>query len=140
MPFTRRQTVLLLTVVLLGAAAPQIRAQVMGRFTLNPKTYKSPSGEYELHVDPSTIYGQGEGGYRLTHKGAEVWTKKLPFTLWDMAVTDKGISAGYAYSLGRENEPLKPLGKDQPFDSVVGQLHLVIIDPPGYEPDMRELG
>jgi len=45
---------------------------------LNPKTYKSPSGEYELRVDPSTKYGEGEGHYRMLRGGAEVWAKNFP--------------------------------------------------------------
>ena len=100
MSFARWQTVLLLGFSAVSAAAPLAQAQRLGRYTLNPKTYKSPSGEYELRVDPSTIYGPGEGSYRMTRKGAEIWAKKLPFTLWDAGVTDDGTTAGYAYSLG----------------------------------------
>jgi len=80
---------------------------------LNPKTYKSPSGEYELHVDPSTKYGEGEGHYRMLRGGAEVWAKKLPFTLWDAGVADDGTAAGYAEAEGADT------------------VHLVIIDPAG---------
>lgn len=80
---------------------------------LNPKTYKSPSGEYELHVDPSTKYGEGEGHYRMLRGGAEVCAKKLPFTLWDAGVADDGTAAGYAEAEGADT------------------VHLVIIDPAG---------
>ena len=131
MSLMRLHAVLLFGAAVLGAAVPQAQAQRGGRATLNPKGYKSPSGEYELRVDPSTMYGQGEGGYRMTRKGQEVWAKKLPFTLWDAEVLDDGTVAGYAYSLGRENIPLKKLGPNDPFDSVEGKLHLVILDPQG---------
>ena len=97
MSLMRLHAVLLFGAAVLGAAVPQAQAQRGGRATLNPKGYKSPSGEYELRVDPSTMYGQGEGGYRMTRKGQEVWAKKLPFTLWDAEVLDDGTVAGYAY-------------------------------------------
>ena len=72
---------------------------------LNPKTYKSPSAEFELFVDPSTMNGQGEGTYRLTRKGKVVWSGKHPFTLWEAGVTDVGIVAGYAYTHGWRGFP-----------------------------------
>ncbi len=125
------RAVLLFGVAVLGTAVPQAQAQRMGRDTLNPRAYKSPSGDYELRVDPSTIYGQGEGSYQMTRKGQEVWAKKLPFTLWDAEVLNDGTVAGYAYSLGLENIPLKKLGPNDPFDSVEGKLHVVILDPQG---------
>lgn len=92
---------------------------------LNPKTYSSPTGQYSLRVDPSSKYGGGEGDYRMTRGGAELWSKKLPFTLWDAAVTDEGVVAGYAYSLGRENVRVED-GKHEN-----GRLHMVILDPQG---------
>lgn len=113
------------TITLIAAAAGPSIAQRIGRDTLDPKTYTSPSGEFKLRVDPSTIYGQGEGSYRMTRGDAEVWTKKLPFTLWDAGVTDDGTVAGYAYSLGAENRP------PERGDSVEGKLHQVILDPRG---------
>ena len=67
---------------------------------LDPATYASPSGEYELHVDPSREDGGGPGSYRLSRGENEVWAKELPFTLWDAAVTDRGEVAGYAYTGG----------------------------------------
>jgi hypothetical protein len=125
MSFVRPRGVLFLGVVAVCGTLPQATAQRMGRYTLNPKNYKSPSGEYELRVDPSTIFGQGEGSYRMTRNGAEVWAKKLPLTLWDAAVGDDGTAAGYAYSLGMENYALD---RDKPEE---GKLHLVILDPKG---------
>ncbi len=92
---------------------------------LNPKTYTSPSGEFQLHVDPSTMYGQGKGAYRLTRKGAEVWSGEHPFTLWDAAVTDDGVVAGYAYSYGWRG--FLP----EPRDLSRGDFHVVIFDRTG---------
>ena len=93
--------------------------------TLNPKTYSSPSGEWNLKVDPSTLYGQGEGACRLTRNGVEAWSAEHAFTLWDAGVTDEGVVAGYAYTCGwrgfwvehRDREP--------------GDFHVVIFSPEG---------
>lgn len=93
--------------------------------TLDPKTYASPSGEFKLQVNPSTIYGQGEGAHRLSKDGKEIWSKSLLFTLCDAEVTDDGTVAGYAYSLGYEN---MPIDRNQDED---GKLHIVILDPTG---------
>lgn len=47
---------------------------------LNPKTYASPSGEFEVMIDPSTMHGQGAGTYRVTRRGKEAWSATHPFT------------------------------------------------------------
>jgi len=112
-------------VLALAAAAPLAQpalGQRMGRWTLDPKTYTSSSGEFALQVDPSTIYGQGEGSYVFTRGGKPAWEKKLPFTLWDAQVTDDGVIAGYAYSGGQEN--YVPEGEE-------GRLHMVVLDADG---------
>ena len=124
MTFTRRQRVMIIVVIAL-AVTSQVRAERAGHYTLNPKTYKSPSGEFELYVDPSTIYGQGAGSYRMTRGGVEVWSKQLPFTLWDAEVAKDGLVAGYAYSLGMENDQLD---WNKPEE---GKLHLVLLTPAG---------
>jgi hypothetical protein len=117
---------MMLTVMAVAAwLAPPAAAGRISRVTLNPKTYKSALGAYALRVDPSTMYGQGEGRYRMTHDGAEVWAKTLPFTLWDCAVGDDGIVAGYAYSLGYENRPVDRKARED------GKAHLVILDARG---------
>ncbi len=137
MPLKRPHAALLFGITVLSAAVPQAQAQRMGRYTLDPKTYKSSSGEYELRVDPSTIYGQGEGSYRMARKGAEVWAKKLAFTLWDAALADDGTVAGYAYSGGMENYALDR--KDGSQEE--GKLYVVILDPRGeLHQDFRQLG
>ena len=68
--------------------------------TLDPTTYASPSGEWELHVDPSEAHGAGPGDYRLTRGGEEVWAATRPFTFWEAAVTDAGAVVGYGYTSG----------------------------------------
>src|SRR5258708_5725642 len=65
---------------------------------LQPKTYRSPAGQYALTVDPSDLYGCGEGAYRFSDGGKESWSLTLPFTLWDASVTNRGTIAGYAYT------------------------------------------
>ena len=67
---------------------------------LQPKTYSSPSGEFELFVDPSHRLGEGKGTYRLSRNGAVLWSAEQPFTLWEAVVDDEGWTAGYAYSNG----------------------------------------
>jgi hypothetical protein len=124
--YMNRARLLMLSVVLAAAwLTPPAAARRLGRDILNPKTYTSASGTHTLHVDPSTMYGQGEGRYRMMRDRAEVWAKTLPFTLWDCAVGDDGIVAGYAYSLGKENYSLD---RESPED---GKLYLVILDARG---------
>ena len=98
---------------------------------LNPKTYASPSGEYRLEVDPSTMHGQGAGSYRLTRGGDEVWAKTLPLTLWEAAVTDDGVTVGYAYTHGLHGFP-PPEERDKlSADEWNGFFHVVILDAQG---------
>lgn len=94
---------------------------------INPKTYSSPSGEFALEVDPSTMYGQGEARYRLTRGGKEVWTATHPFTFWEAAVTDEGASAGYAYQHGPGG--FAPGGRRA--DPTPGKFHIAILAPDG---------
>jgi hypothetical protein len=86
---------------------------------LQPKTYLSPSGNYELYVDPSRRDGGGGGSYRMSHDGELVWAKELGVTLWDAGVTDQGLTAGLAYSNGYRDR-----GAD-------GSLHLMILGATG---------
>lgn len=67
---------------------------------LNPETYTSDSGEYELSVSPSAPNGKGPSRYQLTHLGEEVWSGGRPFSLWQARVTDDGFVGGYAYEGG----------------------------------------
>lgn len=89
------------------------------------KTYLSPSAKWSLEIDPSDLYGRGKGSYRMSTDGKEVWHAELPYALCDAAVSDDGITAGYAYSHGLEG-----MGhggyKDGP-----GSLHVVILDAAG---------
>lgn len=89
---------------------------------LHPTTYTSPSGEYTLFVNPSTMGGRGPGEHRLSRNNDEIWSATLPFTFWEAVVTDDGTVAGYAYSLGFDNHPVA---------GEVGSLHSVIIAPDG---------
>lgn len=67
---------------------------------LNPTTYTSPSGTFQLFVDPTDIYGRGPGDHRLTEDGRIVWTNRFDFTLWDAVITDTGLVGGIAYTEG----------------------------------------
>lgn len=87
--------VLLCLVVLTAARASEGPPPV-----LHITTYRSPSGRYELTVDPSHLLGEGRGHYRLVRDGETVWADDLSFTLWEAAVTDDGVVAGYAYTTG----------------------------------------
>lgn len=98
---------------------------------LNPKTYASPSGVYQLTVDSSTLYGQGQGSYRLARAGKETWSKTLPFTLWEAAVTDDGIVAGYAYSNGVQGFPTEEARDKTNRADWPGFFHVVILDAAG---------
>lgn len=71
-----------------------------GRPVLNPQTYVSPSGVYALTVDPSHSDGQGPADCRFVKDGKPVWSKRLPYTLWETAVSDSGQIVGCAYTDG----------------------------------------
>lgn len=92
---------------------------------LHVKTYISPSAKWSLEIDPSDLHGRGKGSYQMSAGGKEEWKVELPFTLCDAAVSDDGITVGYAYSHGLAG--MGPGGyKDGP-----GSFHVVIIDARG---------
>lgn len=86
--------------VTIVSAATGVLAPIAAGEALNPRTYLSPSGEYRLFVDPTTMTGAGPGRYRLLRAGQEVWTGERPVTLRDAVVTDEGVVAGYGYEGG----------------------------------------
>ncbi len=92
---------------------------------LNPKSYRSRSGEFVWTVDPSDLYGRGEGSYRLTRGGAVVWSGTRPFTLFDADVTDDGVIAGYAYTHGEQGF------SEAGYNAVMGDFVIVILDATG---------
>jgi hypothetical protein len=96
-------------------------ASVGERPPLDIETYSSPSAKWRMEIDPSNRDGCGKGSYRLTTDGNEVWHGDLPFTLRDAAVTDEGLTAGYAFSHGPSG-----FGKGGP-----GSLNMVIVDAGG---------
>ncbi|HEX6882413.1 MAG TPA: hypothetical protein VF530_03470, partial [Planctomycetota bacterium] len=68
--------------------------------TLQPWTYRSPSGRVELFVDPTDRFGAGPARCRLRRGEAVAWERELPFTLVDALVQEDGAVAGYGYSEG----------------------------------------
>ncbi len=91
---------------------------------LNPKTYRSPSGEFSLSVNPSDRQGRGSAEYRLLEGSREVWRGELPFTLRDVRVLDDGTAAGYGYTLGPEG--FGGVSRDD-----YGDFIIAILDPQG---------
>lgn len=85
-----------ITIVSVVAVHPEVVADDV----LNPKRYTSPSGQYELFVDPSVMDGSGPATYRLSRDGEEVWAGQRAFSLWEAEVTDDGTVVGYAYEGG----------------------------------------
>ncbi len=77
-----------------------VGSEVTADSVLNPTTLTSPSGQYELFVDPGAMNGSGPATYRLTRAGEEVWSGDRPFSLWEAEVTDSGAVVGYAYEGG----------------------------------------
>jgi len=114
----------LLSLLLLLAAHPNLKAIQSLPPILNPKTYTSPSGEFVLHVNPSDREGKGAATYRLTRKGVVAWSGVRPFTLWDAGVTDDGTVAGYAYTYGFQ-------GWGGKVASDFGEFEVSIFDPSG---------
>lgn len=88
--------------LLVALVVTDLPATADGRFPqpVDLRTYTSPSGEFACVVDPSDLHGGGAATYRLTRKGAPVWSGEKPFTLVETEVTDSGMVAGYAYSHG----------------------------------------
>lgn len=88
--------------LLVALVVTDLPATADGRFPqpVNLRTYTSPSGEFACVVDPSDLHGRGAATYRLTRKGIPVWSGEKPFTLFEAAVTDTGLVAGYSYSNG----------------------------------------
>ncbi|MFI4882779.1 MAG: hypothetical protein ACIAQU_09365 [Phycisphaerales bacterium JB064] len=69
---------------------------------LDPQTYTSPSGQYELFVDPSDREGVGPATLTMSKDGQQLWQREQPFTLWHAHITDDGRAIGYTYLHGRE--------------------------------------
>lgn len=70
------------------------------RWTLDPQTLRSPSGEFELLIMPSDPNGQGPGTYQMKRGETVVWTGKRSLTLREARVLDDGRAVGYAYEGG----------------------------------------
>lgn len=87
-----------------------------------PAHYRSPSGLFDLHVRPSTRAGDGPAECTLRRGGVVVWTAEKPYTLFEAAVTDEGVVAGYAYSTGLVGRHGAP-----------GDLRALILDASGAE-------
>lgn len=90
----------LAALALLAFGAPPAGASEGPPPILQPTTYGSSSGRYELFVDPSHRSGAGEGAYELRRDGEVVWAARRPYTFWEAVVTDDGRAAGYAYTAG----------------------------------------
>ena len=67
---------------------------------VQPTTYSSPSGEWQLFVDPIQRSGAGAARYRMTRNGAEVWASLQPFTYFDCDVDDRGYVGGHSNLAG----------------------------------------
>ncbi|WP_372678725.1 hypothetical protein, partial [Desulfosarcina sp.] len=65
-------------------------AQMAPMPPLDPETYRSASGRWELTVDPSHRDGRGESECTLVREGEVAWRLVLPFTFRYAAVTDEG--------------------------------------------------
>src|SRR5262245_35070360 len=67
---------------------------------LQPRSFSSASGNWELRVDPTSRFGEGPGDHELWHDGALVWKERHPFTFYDAVIAEDGTVAGYAYTNG----------------------------------------
>ena len=93
-----------LQLLLVGCIAAGAGAHAAVAQDLEPKVYKSRSGDYVLTVDPEERKGAGQGRYTMRHGAATAWSAELPFTLWDAVVADDGVVGGYAYTDGYERD------------------------------------
>lgn len=83
--------------VALGASG---LTQVSPTQVLQPSHYRSPSGRYELRVEPSAFQGAGPATYELLLDGERLWRAELSYTFQEAVCTDTGHAAGYAYTHG----------------------------------------
>lgn len=90
---------MLVLVALILLALSASRSTGLGA-PLQPETYRSPSGEWSLEVDPSSRCGAGAGNYLMTRAGEPIWAKRLEFTLRAVRIDEHGYAAGYAYDRG----------------------------------------
>ncbi len=91
---------------------------------IHPRVIVSESGGYSLKLSPSDLNARFHANYTLSHKDQPLWTKELPFTLLQAAVTNTGHIVGYAYTHGEEG-----FGKDH--DKGNGDFVIAIIDRDG---------
>ena len=89
----------MLAIALVLAGAPQ-----WGPSDLQPTAYTSPSGTWELFVDPLDRTGRGPSRCRSSRSGVEAWSAELPFTFQAAVMDERGIAAGYAFTEGHAKE------------------------------------
>jgi hypothetical protein len=92
---------MLATLALICASVAQVYPDDVGPL-LQPATYMSPSGEWQLSVDPTQRSGAGPGRYQMTKGGVEVWSGEKSFTLFDADIDDRGYVGGYTNALAGE--------------------------------------
>jgi len=84
---------------LIGFATLVLAPHALGQYLdsqVNPETFKSPSGRYQLRVNPDDPHASQGGNYRLSLDGKVLWQKHFPFALLQAGVTDEGRFGGYA--------------------------------------------
>ena len=97
-----------------------------------PKNYTSRSGEYSIFIEPEDRWGKGAAKYRFLRNGEVVWAGENPYTLREVAVTDDGHVAGFAYRT--ESKPADSSdnsigGPEDPYE----YMHIVILNNSGEE-------
>jgi hypothetical protein len=90
---------MLLVAIGVREAAAQYRSDVV-----DPKTYRAPSGRFELTVDQSND-DDGSAKYRFTENGKKRWSSTLPFILTEAAFTKSGATVGYDDTQTRASWP-----------------------------------
>jgi len=68
-----------------------------------PFVLSSPSGLFELQVEPQQASPVGDCSYELWRSGERLWTVMRPFVLSEGVVSDEGVALGFA--LTRTNSP-----------------------------------
>jgi len=62
--------------------------------------HHSPSGDWELTIDPSNRQGAGAAAYEMRKAGKLRWRATHDFSMWEVAVDDAGRVGGVAYDTG----------------------------------------
>lgn len=96
-----------------------------GRAVSYPESHKLyvAVGRVRIVGEPERSSWARPRAHRFSRLGEEVWSKRLPFTLWEAGVADSGHIGGFAYSHGLRGF------SEKGFVDGMGDFAVVILSP-----------